>query len=159
MSGASELWGGQGLPRSRWGLLNNVLGCSVLLLTQYRVLTYCTPTAYCIRYTSNVLYWSTSYIVIQLLESTTSNQSCSNNQTMTRIQKFLWQLSSINKHQRTTFILTRMIIDNHNNDDSLQRMEGDWECESQLGSGGFGIVHVWRNRRWPSSSLSSLSWL
>ena len=22
----------------------------------------------------------------------------------------------------------------------------DWECVSQLGSGGFGIVHVWRHR-------------
>ena len=22
----------------------------------------------------------------------------------------------------------------------------EWECESQLGSGGFGIVHVWRHR-------------
>ena len=28
-----------------------------------------------------------------------------------------------------------------------QSMDGDWECESQLGSGGFGIVHVWRNKR------------
>ena len=23
--------------------------------------------------------------------------------------------------------------------------ETDWECLSQLGSGGFGIVHVWRS--------------
>ena len=22
----------------------------------------------------------------------------------------------------------------------------EWECVSQLGSGGFGIVHVWRHR-------------
>ena len=25
--------------------------------------------------------------------------------------------------------------------------EDDWECLSQLGSGGFGIVHVWRSVR------------
>ena len=38
-------------PRSSWRLLNNVLGCALYfysVLTQYRVLTYCTPTAYCI---------------------------------------------------------------------------------------------------------------
>merc|ERR1711892_1196201 len=26
-------------------------------------------------------------------------------------------------------------------------MSSDWVCEAQLGSGGFGIVHVWRNMK------------
>ena len=51
-----------------------------------------------------------------------------------------------------------ILLNDSSNDDNdvLQRMDGgDWECESQLGSGGFGIVHVWRNKRFVWRNKSS----
>ena len=31
-------------------------------------------------------------------------------------------------------------------DKTIGTIKGDWICDSKLGTGGFGIVHVWTNR-------------